>query len=279
MIELGIIGDPIAHSLSPALHSSILKSLGIAGEYRAYRVREHELKDFLAAHRELAGLNVTIPHKERIVGHLDALSPEVQRIGAVNTVKNEHGRLLGYNTDGLGFLRSLGDVSPTHAVIIGAGGAARAVAHALLQANATALSIYNRTRERAIALAEELRRHYPDKAISVEDNPHALPWDRLDLLVNATPVGMESDALPIPLPERLVKKVLVYDIIYNPPKTKLLLEAERRGASVRGGLDMLIYQAIEALKIWLDRADLDSQIDSENLRRFLEEQLWAISNI
>ncbi len=268
LVKLGIIGDPIGHSLSPALHNYLLEHLNIEGEYRAYRVGKHELEDFLAAHRELVGFNVTIPHKERIVSYLDALSPEAQRIGAVNTVKNEQGRLLGYNTDSLGFLRSLGDFSPTHAGIIGAGGAARAVAHALLQSNVTALSIYNRTRERARALAEELRRHYPDKAISVEDN-----WDRVDLLVNATPVGMESDALPIPLPERLSKNVLVYDIIYNSPKTKFLLEAERRGAQVMGGLDMFIYQAIEALKIWLEKSDLEEQIEYDSLRRLLEEQL------
>lgn len=270
---LGIIGDPIGHSLSPALHQWLLKRLGIEGEYRAYRVREHELKDFLAAHRELQGFNVTIPHKERMVSYLDALSPEAQRIGAVNTVNNEHGRLLGYNTDSLGFLRSLRDRSPTQAVLIGAGGAARAVAHALLHSNVTTLSIYNRTRERALALAEELRRHYPDKAISVEDTPHALPWDRVDLVVNATPVGMESDALPIFLPTKLSDRLLVYDLIYNPPQTRLLMEAERRGARTLNGLDMLIYQAIESLKIWLEMPDWEPQIEYDSLRRLLEEHL------
>ena len=275
MIKLGVIGDPIAHSLSPALHNFVLESLGIAGEYRAYHVREHELKNFLLAHQELSGFNVTIPHKERIARYLDKLSPEAQRIGAVNTVKRERAALVGYNTDSVGFLRSLQvhNGVPTHAILVGAGGAARAVAHALLHSNVTALSIYNRTPARALALADELRRHYPHKAISVEDDPWALPWDRADLVVNATPVGMKSDTLPVPLPESLSHSVLVYDLVYNPPKTKLLLEAERRGAQALSGLDMFIYQAIESLKIWLERSDLDSQIDYDNLRRFLEEQL------
>lgn len=275
MIKLGIIGDPIAHSLSPALHSFVLKSVGIAGEYRAYRVRESELKDFLATHRELAGFNVTIPHKERILRYLDWVSEEARVIGAVNTVKNEHGALVGYNTDGIGFLRSLRarDLSPERAILIGAGGAARAVAHALLQYTVTALSIYNRTSERARTLAEELQTHYPTKTVSVTCDSCTLPWDRADLFVNATPVGMKSDALPVPLPKRLSQNLIVYDLVYNPPKTRLLIEAERRGAQIISGLDMLIHQAIEALKIWLGRPDLDAQIEYDSLRRFLEEQL------
>ncbi len=275
MIELGIIGDPIAHSLSPALHNYILKSLGIAGEYRAYRVREGELKDFLLTHRELAGFNVTLPHKERIVPYLDAISAEAQRIGSVNTVKREGGSLVGYNTDSIGFLRSLHarDVSPKHAVIVGAGGAARAVAHALLQSKTMTLSIYNRTPERALKMLAELRCYYPDKMTRVEDDPSLLPWDRVDLLVNATPVGMQNNTLPIPLPQRLPENILVYDLVYRPIKTRLLMEAERRGAQVMGGLDMLIYQALEALKIWLERPDFDAQIEYDSLRRFLEGQL------
>ncbi|MFN4218447.1 MAG: shikimate dehydrogenase [Candidatus Bipolaricaulia bacterium] len=275
MIKLGIIGDPIEHSLSPALHNFVLESLGIAGEYRAYRVCEHELKDFLSAHHELSGFNVTIPHKERILRYLDWVSEEACLISAVNTVKNECDVLVGYNTDGVGFLRSLRarDLFPKHAILLGAGGAARAVAHALLRSEVTALSLYNRSHERALKLAEELRQHYPDAAISVEGDPHALPWDHADLVVNATPVGMNSETLPVPLPKRFSENVLVYDLVYNPLKTRLMMEAERRGAQAMGGLDMLIYQAIEALKIWLGRPDLESQIKYDSLRRFLEEQL------
>lgn len=275
MIKLGIIGDPIEHSLSPALHNFVLKSVGIAGEYRAYHVRGNELKDFLVTHRELLGFNVTIPHKECILRYLDWVSEEARVIGAVNTVKNERGVLVGYNTDSIGFLRSLPtqNRSPEAAILVGAGGAARAVAHALLQYTVTALCIYNRSVERALKLAEELQKHYPTKTVFVARDPYALPWDRADLLVNATPVGTESEALPVPLPGRLAHNLIVYDLVYNPPKTKLLIEAERRGAQAIGGLDMLIYQALEALKIWLDRPDLVARIEYDSLRRFLEEQL------
>lgn len=275
MIELGIIGDPIAHSLSPALHNFVLQSLGVTGEYRAYRVRERELPDFLRAHRELRGFNVTIPHKERILRYLDELSREARLIGAVNTVKNEDNKFVGYNTDSLGFLRSLQmhNLSPKRAILLGAGGAARAVAHALLHAEVTTLVLYNRTATRARQLAQQFQKLYPNKTVFAVDDPSALPFGHVDLLVNATSVGMKDAALPIPLPERLPKSLLVYDLIYNPPKTRLLLEAERRGAQTLNGLDMLISQAIESLKIWLERPDLDQQIGYDRLRRFLEEQL------
>jgi len=272
MIRLGIIGDPIAHSLSPALHGFVLQSLGIAGEYRAYRVRESELHEFLATHRELRGFNVTIPHKERILDYLDAVSREAQVIGAVNTVKNERGQLVGYNTDCVGFLRPLRAraLSPKSAILLGAGGAARAVAHALLQSEVTALTLYNRSVERALKLAEDLQKLYPGRKISVADDPCALPLPHVDLLVNATPVGTQSDALPIPLPARLPQNLLVYDLVYNPPKTRLLLEAARRGARILGGLDMLVYQAIESLKIWLERPDLEEQIEYDTVSRMLK---------
>lgn len=275
MIELGIIGDPIAHSLSPALHNFVLKSLGIAGEYRAYRVRESELKEFLATHRELMGFNVTIPHKERILSYLGELSREARLIGAVNTVKHENDKLVGYNTDSVGFLRSLQarDLSPKRVILGGAGGAARAVAHALLQSEVTTLALYNRTAERARQLAQQLQKLYPSRTIFVVDDPRALPFEHADLFVNATPVGMESAALPVPLPDRLPTALVVYDLVYNPPKTKLLLEAERRGAQTMNGLAMLISQAIESLKIWLDRPDLEEQIEYDSLQRFVEEYL------
>ncbi|MCL6643124.1 MAG: shikimate dehydrogenase [Candidatus Bipolaricaulota bacterium] len=272
MIRLGIIGDPIAHSLSPALHGFVLKSLGIAGEYRAYRVRESELQEFLATHRELAGFNVTIPHKERILGYLDELSREARLIGAVNTVQNKQGKLVGYNTDCVGFLRPLRarNFSPKRAILLGAGGAARAVAHALLQSEVAALTLYNRSAERALKLAKELQKLYPSPKISVADDPRALPLQHVDLLVNATPVGTQSDALPIPLPARLSKDLIAYDLVYNPPKTRLLLEAERRGARILGGLDMLIYQALESLKIWLERPDLEEQIEYDTVSQMLK---------
>ncbi len=272
MIKLGIIGDPIERSRSPALHSWVLQHLGIAGEYRAYCVRGDDLENFLETHRELVGFNVTIPHKESIVRHLDGLSHEAYLIGAVNTVKSEHKRLVGYNTDSIGFLRTLQtrDLFPKQAIILGAGGAARAVAYALLQIGTSSLTIFNRTPSRAWQLTHDLRQHFQESAISVESDPCVL-MDALchaDLVVNATPAPM-----PIVLPQRLSSGALVYDLTYNPLKSDFLKEAERRGAQICNGLDMLIYQALESLKIWLGRSDLENAMEIEGLKKFLEELL------
>jgi shikimate dehydrogenase len=274
-IKLGIIGDPIGHSLSPALHQWLLKRLGVEGEYRAYHVRDSELAAFLEMSKrcELLGFNVTIPHKISITRWLDSTDQQASLIGAVNTVKNSQGYLMGYNTDSIGFLRSLESqcCSPKRVIILGAGGAARAVAHALVGSGIATLAIYNRTTSRAQKLAGELQQRYPNTAISVGiwSDPQALSCDlrTAELVVNATPMSTVS------LPERLSDNALVYDLVYNPPQTSLLIEAERRGAQTMNGLDMLIYQAIESLKIWLGMPDLESQIAYDSLKRFLEKRL------
>ncbi len=277
LIRLGIIGDPIGHSLSPALHQWLLKHLGIEGEYQAYHVRDGELAAFLAMSKrcELLGFNVTIPHKISITRWLDSIDQEAYLIGAVNTVKNSQGYLVGYNTDSMGFLRSLEArcFSPQEkrVIILGAGGAARAVAHALLGSGIATLAIYNRTPSRAQELAGELQQRYPHRAISVGiwSDPQALSCDlrTAELVVNATPMSTVS------LPERLSDNALVYDLVYNPPRTRLLIEAERRGAQTINGLDMLIYQAIESLKIWLEIPDLEDRIAYGSLKGFLEKRL------
>ncbi len=269
-LRLGIIGDPIERSLSPALHSYALQCLGIEGEYRAYQVKSEALQDFLEAHRDLWGFNVTIPHKESIIAYLDELDGSARRIGAVNTVRKQpYGRFVGYNTDSVGFLRSLQahGFAPQgkRAIIIGAGGAARAVAHALLSSDIDSLTIYNRTVSRAQRLVEELQHCYSHRGISVGTEPQAL--SSADLVVNTTPAGT------IPLPECLSEGALAYDLAYNPPQTQFLAEAAQRGAQTLNGLDMLISQALESLKIWLGAPDLEERLEYESLKRFLEEKL------
>jgi shikimate dehydrogenase len=268
MIKLGIIGDPIEHSLSPALHTWVLTHLGIAGEYRAYRVRPHQLPSFLETARELVGFNVTIPHKERIIPLLDDVDPLARLLGAVNTVVNRAGKLVGYNTDYVGFVRSLEPhLPPRRAVLLGAGGAARAASHALLRTYTVSLTIVNRSRDRARQLLCELQRHYPDRTLSVARDDTVLEaLSESDFIVNATPAAM-----PVALPERLSPRTLVYDLNYNPRQSLFLREAERRGAHTKNGLDMLIYQAIASLKVWLRQPDLP--IDYEQLKRFLEGML------
>lgn len=256
---LGLIGDPVAHSLSPALQGLLIERLGLNYRYLAFRVRPEDLAPAVEGLRALGavGFNVTVPHKEAIIPLLDALSDEAQALGAVNAVANRDGELIGHNTDWKGFLRPLQDrgigLQSQAAVVLGAGGAAAAAGYALARAGAARITLANRTMERARALARRLRRL---ELLEVE----LVPWEAralrraleaASLLVHATPVGMWPHTEGIPLdPSALHGALTVYDLVYNPLETRLLREAKRRGARTLGGLDMLIHQGLEALRLW-----------------------------
>lgn len=251
---LGLIGDPVEHSLSPCLHSFLLERAGLNYRYLAFRVSRDALGDALAGMRALGirGLNVTIPHKEAVVPLLDRLSPEADAIGAVNVIVNEDGVLVGTNTDTWGFLRPLESrgivVQGKRAVVVGAGGAAAAVAYALLSSGAE-VAIVNRTPERARELARRLSRFGPVGAAPMEAMPGLVR--EAGLLVNATPVGMWPHTGDSPVPPSLLREGLaIYDLVYNPPETRLLGEARARGCTVIGGLEMLVWQGVRALEIW-----------------------------
>lgn len=251
---LGLIGDPVEHSLSPRLHSFLLGRAGLNYSYLAFRVPRESLAAALEGMRALGirGLNVTIPHKEAVVPLLDGLSPGAEAVGAVNTIVNLRGRLIGHNTDIEGFLAPLAvrgiAVRGKKAVVVGAGGAAAAVAYALLAAGAE-VAIANRTPERARALARRLSRAGAAEAAGTEALPALLP--QADILVNATPVGMwpRTDEIPVP-PELIHEGLLVYDLVYVPSETRLLAEARARGAEAIGGLEMLVRQGVRALELW-----------------------------
>ena len=284
--RFGVIGDPIEHSLSPALFAGFFERFKLHDRcrYEAFRVRAEELLQFVAwARRELAGFNVTIPHKERITAHLDGLDPTARALGAVNVVANRSGELWGFNTDVAGFLAPLrarkldGALRGKRAVVLGAGGAARAVVFALQALGVREVVLANRTRERAARLA----RWAQDQAHGLTVTPVALEGGALKdalsgaaLLVNATPVGMwpRVDASPLPPKalEGLHEGLIVYDLVYNPRETRLLREARARGAVVVDGLGMLVAQALEALKIWLPEL---VDVDEEALKRALQRHL------
>jgi len=255
---LGLIGDPVAHSLSPCLHEFLLARAGLNYCYLAFRVPGEHLPEALQGMRALGirGLNVTIPHKGAVVPHLDSLSPEAEAVGAVNVIVNQEGQLLGHNTDVHGFLAPLRarrvELKGAKAVVIGAGGAAAAAAYALLSAGAE-VALANRTPERALALARRLSRWGVVSAHALEALPALLP--ETELLVNATPVGMHPhpDGIAVP-PQLLHEGLLVYDLVYNPLKTRLLSEAVSRGAEAIGGLEMLVWQGVKALELWTDYA-------------------------
>jgi len=253
-----IIGDPVEHSLSPVMHNAAFKKLGLNLVYVAFTVTRNELKDAISGARSLGmqGLNVTMPHKNAVMSYLNEIDSAAKAIGAVNTILNEQGKLIGFNTDGVGALRALKEngISPNgkKMLLLGAGGAAKAIAFQAAQ-EVEELVILNRTSEKAEQLAEVLRREFGKRvnggALSAEVLKKELKTT--DILVNATSVGMHPDVNRSPVPSDLLRRDLcVMDIIYNPLETKLVTDAKAVGAKVVLGLEMLLYQGAVAFEIW-----------------------------
>ncbi|MBA7712931.1 Shikimate dehydrogenase (NADP(+)) [subsurface metagenome] len=259
-VVCGVIGDPIEHTMSPVMHNAAFKKLGIDYLYVPFRVRKKELGRAVEGMRALniRGLNVTIPHKVEVISFLDEVDSLVEKIGAVNTIVNDGGVLTGYNTDATGFLQALLErgVEPKgkNTVILGAGGASRAISFILAEKGAH-LVILNRQLE--LDWAEELARRISQifnkevKALVLNEGNLAEVLERADVLVNATSVGMSPNIEETPVPARLLKPgLVVFDIVYNPVKTRLLGEAEAAGAQTIGGLDMLVWQGALAFEKW-----------------------------
>ncbi|WP_417320831.1 shikimate dehydrogenase [Emcibacter sp.] len=252
----GVMGCPVGHSLSPRLHGYWLDLYKVDGAYVPFEVRPEDLGDSLRALPKLGirGCNLTVPHKEAALEFMDEIDDHARRIGAVNTVVvDEKGKLVGRNTDGLGFLENIlvgaEDWQPTAgpAVIVGAGGAARALVVALLDAGVPQIRLVNRTRERAELLARELS---PEQITVVDWEKRNDCLEDTTLLVNSTTQGMKGQpALDISL-DRLPERTLVNDIVYNPLITPLLAEARERGNMIVDGLGMLLYQAIPGFEAW-----------------------------
>ena len=255
---VGLIGHPVGHSKSPEMMNRAFRACGLPFVYLAFDVSPSELGDAVRGMRALGfrGWNVTIPHKVAVLEHLDEVEETAREIGAVNTVVAQEGRLIGYNTDGEGYLRSLVDetgleLSEQRVLILGAGGAARAVAHALATTGVESITIANRTREKAERLAASLRKA-DARAVSLSELERVV--GETTLLVQTTSVGMypETEAIPID-PSFLHERMIVSDLIYRPRKTLLLREAEARGARIHGGLGMLLHQAALAFEHWMGK--------------------------
>ncbi len=256
----GVIGDPIAHTVSPAMHNAAFRALRLDYVYVPFHVREARLGDAIAGMRalDIKGLNVTIPHKVAVMKLLDKLEPLAEQIGAVNTIINSGGKLTGDNTDASGFIRALHEkgVAPEgkRAVIIGAGGAARAIAFALASCGAS-MVILNRIEELnwAQQLAARVAPVSGQQANALELNGENLAraLDSAELVVNATPVGMSPHPDASPIPTGLLRSgIIVFDSVYNPSRTRLLREAREAGAITVGGLDMLVWQGALAFEKW-----------------------------
>ena len=261
--RLGLIGYPLGHSLSPRIHAASLKACRLEGDYALYPIAPNDLyglKQLLNKLRigELHGLNVTIPHKQNVIEYLDELTPTAKAIGAVNTIYFRDGKLIGENTDAPGFITDLKHfiaesqskiVNQKSAIVLGAGGSARAVVFALLD-DGWQVTIAARRLDQARQLALSFP-NYAVRTMQYEDFRPAT----FNLLVNTTPLGMTPDIDSSPLPEdfSFPPHTAVYDLVYNPHETKLVRAARAQGLLAANGLGMLVEQAALAFEIWTGR--------------------------
>jgi shikimate dehydrogenase len=269
MIELGLIGFPIKHSFSPIIHQAALRYCNLAGSYSLFPILPSDqsgLKELLARvrDREITGLNVTIPYKEIVIPLLDELTPTAITIGAVNTIYSQNGKLVGANTDAAGFIKDLVDFTTREMLIfkknksvlvLGGGGSARAIVYALLDDDWKVI-LATRQSDQADKLIDQLSNHryqianieFQDKAIQSINPPP-------DLIINTTPLGMSPDIENSPWPGNLPfpPEAAVYDLVYNPPVTKLVHQAKEAGLPAITGLGMLVEQAAKAFELWTGR--------------------------
>ncbi|MFH1784369.1 MAG: shikimate dehydrogenase [bacterium] len=259
---VAILGWPVEHTLSPIMHNSAFAKLKLDYVYVAFGVHPKELKGAVEGIRALgiAGVNVTVPHKESVMRHLDSVSKDASLIGAVNTVCNEGGTLKGYNTDGEGFITSLLKdakikLEGKKVVLIGAGGVGKAIAVKLAQRPIEHMVITDKITPKAKKLSRHIVKNIPDCCVyALHCKGRALKDEILaaDILINATPLGMHPEDPPVVDPKLLRKKLFVYDVVYN-RETELLKQAKQVGAKHLGGLGMLLYQGVIAFELWTGR--------------------------
>lgn len=255
---MAVIGDPIRHSKSPLMHNAALAACEWNGVYTAFHVLPERLGEAIAGMRALGirGMNVTIPHKEHVIPFLDEIDDHARMIGAVNTIVNDKGRLIGYNTDGPGYVRSLIeetgiDLRATRVLLIGAGGAARGLAYALLHGGVKQLIIANRTPERAERIVEELHMMGSIEAAALIDGMPQVDPEQVDVIINTTSLGMHPHVDDMSIQASyIMPHMIISDIIYNPLETKLLAAAQAAGARTHSGLGMFVYQGAIAFELW-----------------------------
>jgi len=245
---LGLIGNPVAHSLSPALHNEALAAVGYNGIYLAFKITDlpSAIKGIRAF--DFKGASITIPHKVSVMQYLDEVDDTAAKIGAVNTIVNLKGHLIGYNTDCPGALKALRTrtaIQGKSVAVIGAGGAARAIGFGLVSSGAR-VTIFNRSRANGERLADDLKAEF----LPLSD------WqpNHNEILINTTPVGMFPDTGATPVPGKsLSEEMVVMDIVYNPIKTRLLKEAEAQRCRTIGGISMFVFQAALQFELWIGK--------------------------
>ena len=254
-----VVANPIKHSISPFIHNSAFEATGINGVYLAWEVEVSDLAETFANIRryQMFGINLSMPYKEEVIPYLDELSDEVRLIGAVNTVVNQNGNLIGYNTDGKGFFKSLPSftILGKKMTLLGAGGAAKAILAQAILDGASQVSVFVRSTsmEKTKAYLETLQNETGFRVDLYALEEHSVLQERIaasDLLVNATSVGMDGKSSPVPENLLLPENLLVADIIYQPFETPFLQWTKSQGNVAVNGLGMLLYQAAEAFKLW-----------------------------
>jgi shikimate dehydrogenase len=258
----GVIGDPIEHSLSPIMHNAAFQALDLDYVYLAFKVKPSCVADAVNGIRALniRGLNVTMPHKKSVMANLDRIDLSAQIIDSVNTILNKDNLLFGFNTDGAGAVRALKEngvaLKGRKVVLLGAGGAARAIAYAVAK-EADELAVLNRTIKDAQALARLVEKAANKRIVAASIEPEDIDANLQDsdILINATSVGMKPrvDETPVPI-ELLRSNLAVMDIVYNPLETKLAKDAKALGAKVVSGVEMLIYQGAASFEVWTGKS-------------------------
>ncbi|RKD23964.1 shikimate dehydrogenase [Ammoniphilus oxalaticus] len=269
----GLFGNPVSQSMSPNMHNAAFQQLGLNFAYMAFAVEHAQLGAAVEAIRALSirGVNVTIPHKVAVMKFLDEIDAEALDIGAVNTIVNDGGKLIGYNTDGRGYVHSLLEetrvtLSDKRILLVGAGGAARAVGVSLAREGVKQITIANRSIERAVELADDLSRHVQSEPVGLGD---VQDLRQVDIVINTSSVGMYPNMGETPLPTDLLHAdLLVSDLIYNPLYTELLNQARGIGAKVHNGLGMFVHQGALAFELWTE-----NEAPLELMRKTVEQQL------
>jgi len=259
----GIIGNPLTHSLSPLMHNAVFKALSVNAVYKTFPLKEEQVEAFINDLREkdnpVFGLNVTVPYKEKVLKYMDSLHPFAEKVGAVNTIVISADRKLrGFNTDGPGFLTHLTelnfDARKKRVAVLGAGGSARAIIATLcmIPERPESILIYSRTQAKADQLIDDLSRRLDTMIVKSVASTDDLNIELTDLLINATPLGLNDDDDSLIPVGALHANMLVYDLIYNPPETRLLTLAKEQGAKISNGLGMLFYQGVLSFQHWAD---------------------------
>jgi len=282
MKQYAVIGNPIAHSLSPYLHNYVFRKFNINAEYSAINCPEQNLPNIIEQlrNRQMTGINVTIPLKQAIIPYLDIIDKHAKAIGAVNCVVMENEKLVGYNTDWFGFHKALGNagfqINGDSAIIVGAGGRARSVAYALVKQNIGKIIIVNRTTVHAEELMRNILVFHPNINIEIGNWNDFKDELRNAVIINCTSVGMTPKIEACPIPSKYMNSLqTIIDTIYTPLPTKLCRVGKARGAKVLTGLPMLIYQGVASLDIWFEKP-ISVKINVAELHKYLENIIKKI---